>query len=66
MKCLRYFEDEAGLDRVPSMFLMMLGVFAGMQLIALLFLREPTSEELIEIKVQCMQCLSARKLCQSA
>ena len=45
----RYFLDKNVLDRVPSMFLMLGGIFASMELLAVLLIREPSNKEVEEI-----------------
>ncbi len=45
----RYFLDTDLLDRVPSLFLLLAGVFAALEIPGMLLLREPTEEELKEI-----------------
>ncbi len=42
--------DDEVLDRIPSLFLVLGATFASMQLISLFLLREPTEDELEEIK----------------
>ncbi len=46
---LRYFVDEELLDRVPSMFLLLAAIFGALQVLALVFLREPTDQEAKEL-----------------
>ena len=47
----RYFTDKHVLDRIPFMFLLLGGVSLAMEIIAVCVLREPTEEEVMEIKV---------------
>ena len=51
----RYFTDPKVLDRVPLMFLLLGGVSLAMEIFALCILREPTEEEVVEIKVSFVQ-----------
>ena len=46
----RYFEDKSVLDQVPYMFLLLGGIFASLQIIGLLMIRLPESEEDIKLK----------------
>ena len=46
----RYFTDPKVLDRIPFMFLLLGGVSLTMEIIAVCVLREPTEEEVMEIK----------------
>ena len=48
---LRYFVDKEVLDRVPPLFLLLAGISAAVQVVALAVLRDPTAEELNEILV---------------
>ena len=48
----RYFTDKHVLDRIPFMFLLLGGVSLAMEIIAVCVLREPTEEEVMEIKVR--------------
>ena len=45
----RYFVDSEVLDRVPSLFLLLGGIWATMELISIVFIRAPTKEELLEL-----------------
>ena len=42
--------DGEVLDRGPSLFLLLGGIWAIMQLISIMFIRDPTTEELQELK----------------
>ena len=50
MSAFRYFLDEDVLQRVPSMFLVLGGIFASMELLSILLIREPNHHEMEEIK----------------
>ena len=41
--------DSDVLDRVPSLFLLLGGIWATMELISIVFIRAPTKEELLEL-----------------
>ena len=46
----RYFTDPDLLDRIPELFFVLAAIFIVMQIMAIVFLREPTEEELEELQ----------------
>ena len=48
----RYFEDEEVLNRVPSLFLLLGGIFVTMQIFAFIAIRPPSERETEEILVK--------------
>ena len=46
----RYFVDSEVLDRVPSLFLLLGSIWALMQYLSIVFIRDPSSEELQELR----------------
>ena len=48
----RYFTDKEVLDRVPPLFLLLAGIVAAAQVVAVAILRDPTADEVNEIMVR--------------